>query len=276
MIKRVFYSDNGVLTDIGTNLNNYHSGVYSFSYVAGEDSIYIGSQVPFNHLYFKLGAVPNAITCNFMFAYWDGKSFVNAIDVVDETQAIKQSGFVTWSTTKSKSWTRNDTNYGGSQITGLTSLDIYDLYWLKLDFSASLTASVELAWIGNKFAVDADLKDEHIDLTRPSFISAFETGKTDWEPQHIRAAELIIEDLIAKNLIRERGQILKREELKSAAIKRVAHLIYASMGKDYYDDRDKAKEEYDDRINKVIPSVDSNINGRYDYNEFAEVGRLIR
>lgn len=277
MIKRIIYSDNGVLSDMSVNLNSYHSGSHTFSYVTGEDYFYIGSQLPFNHLYFKLGNVVNLIANTLAsIQYWDSGAWIDAIDVIDETSGFSKSGFITWSTSRNKGWVRRDTNYGGSQITGLSTLDIYDLYWLRLSFDKTLTPSIVLSWIGNKFAEDNDLKEEHIDLTRSSFMTAYEAGKTDWEAQHVRAAELIIEDLIGKNMIIDRGQILKREELKSAAIKRVAHLIYSNMGKNYYDDRDLAKSEYEERINKVIPSLDFNANGRFDVNEYNQTGRLIR
>lgn len=281
MNKRVIYGDNGVLTDYSVSLDDYYVGDMTFTYVTGQDYIYIGSLFPFNHLYFKFnGTNINSNSATISVQYWDSKTFRDAIDVLDETSvsgaSFAQSGFVTWSTNKTYGWIMEDTNYGGNSVEGLTSLNIYDLYWVRFSFSANLSSNVKVSWLGQKFTTDNDLKDEHAELTKTTFLNAFESGKTDWEAQHIRATELIISDLVEQGIIIDQGQILKREDFKLAAVKKVAQLVYTNMGKSYYDDRDNAKNEYVERINKVIPKIDLNINGRFDSNEYAKVGRLVR
>ena len=50
MIDRVIFSNNGSSEDMSRQVAKYKSGSKSFSYVAAEDALYIGSSLPFNHL----------------------------------------------------------------------------------------------------------------------------------------------------------------------------------------------------------------------------------
>lgn len=281
MKKRVIYSDDGVIQDFSVNLDKYQTGTHAITFVAAEDKIFIGSRFPFNHIFIKLdGTSVNANASVMSVAYWDGSDFQDVVELWDETSSggatLAQSGFVTWTTDKDKGWIREDTNHGGNEVTGLTDVEIYDLYWCRLTVSADLTADTTLSWLGQKFSDDHDLGAEHADVVRSGFIDAYESGKTDWEEQHVTAANLIIDDLIANKLIVDKNQILCREDLKSASVKKVANIIYTGMGADYVDDRDKAEEDYDNRINKVLPDTDKNRNARYDINEMQDTGRLYR
>lgn len=281
MKKRIIYSDNGTLSDLSVSMDDYNSGTSAFTLVAAQDAFYIGSILPFNHIYIKFsGNNVNANASVLTVSYWDSSEFREVVDLIDETSSggatFAQSGYITWSTDKDHGWIREDTNYGGNQVDGLTSLEIYDMYWCKLTFSADLTANTTLSWMGQKFSNDNDLKGEHSDLVRSGFLTAFESGKTDWEEQHIIAAELISDDLIAKGIILEPEQLLCKEDLRRASVKKVAQIIYNSMGSDYTIQRDEAKAEYENRINKLLPKIDSNINGRLDVNERAGQGRLYR
>lgn len=281
MKKRILYSDDGTLNDWSVNLDNYHSGTHSMDFIAAEDSIYIGSRLPFNHLYFKLdGANVNANASVMTVSYWDSGEFRSAVDLIDETASsgatLAQSGFVTWSTDRDYGWIREDTNYGGNTVTGLTTVEIYDLYWCKITVSADLTAGVAFSWVGQKFSNDNDLGAEYPSLVRSTFIAAYESGKTDWEEQHMVVAELIVDDLIDLGLILERDQILKKDDLKSSSVSRLAQMIFTGMGDDYSKNRELAENEYRARLNKVMPRIDLNINGRIDINERTNRGRLIR
>jgi hypothetical protein len=281
MKKRILYSDNSVLYDWSVNLDNYHSGTHSATFVALEDAIYIGSRLPFNHLYFKLdGSNVNSNASVMTVSYWDSGEFREAVDLIDETSVggatLAQSGFVTWSSDKDYGWIREDTNYGGNSVTGLTTVEIYDLYWCKITVSANLTAGVSFSWVGQKFSNDNDLGAEYPSLVRSAFIAAYETGKTDWEEQHMVVAELVVDDLIDMGLILEGDQILKRDDLKSSSVSRVAQMIFTGMGDDYSKNRELAANEYKSRLNKVMPRVDLNLNARIDVNERTNKGRLVR
>lgn len=274
MDKRIFYSDNSVLSDWSVALNNYHTGTKTFTLVAIEDAIYIGARFPFNHLYFKLNtANENASTMTI--SYWDSSTWREAVEVIDETEGFTKSGFVKFVPNKTYGWVKEDTNYAGSTVTGLTSVEIYDLYWLKITFSADMSESV-ISWCGNKFSDDNDLGSEYSDLVRASMISAFEAGKTDWEEQHIRAAKIIINDLVSKGIIIEKEQILDREDFKLAAVSKCAEIIYLGLGEDYRERANSAREEYRTRLNSAMPRIDKDKNAiEDDYDKLIQ-GSLYR
>ena len=283
MKRRILYSNNGVLSDLSVALDNYQTGTSTIAgFVAAEDYIFIGSELPFNHLYLKLDGVNvNSDASVMSVSYWDSTQFRSAVDLLDETAtagaSLAQSGFASWSSHKTYGWVREDTNYGGNSVTGLETVDIYNMYWLRIGFSADLTAGLALSWVGQKFSNDADLGAEHSDLVRASFIDAYQSGKTDWEEQHVLAANLVIDELIHKKIVFKGSQLLDKDDLKLVTVKKVAEIIYGGMGRDYNDERDSVQKEYYRRINKALPTVDRNINGRKDINEtVTTVGRLYR
>ena len=119
----------------------------------------------------------------------------------------------------------------------------------------------ELSWVGQKFSDDDDLGAEHPDLTLSSVISAYESGKTDWEEQHVRAAELIVRDLIGQKIIYSKNQILERETFMLPSVSKVAEIIYSAFGDDYSDQKAAARGEYKERFSKSIYDVDLNEDG---------------
>jgi len=50
---RFLYSDNSVITDYSTDMNNYYGGTATLTFVAADDKLYIGSLHAFNSIYLK-------------------------------------------------------------------------------------------------------------------------------------------------------------------------------------------------------------------------------
>lgn len=272
MKKRFIYSDNETLMDSTEVVNNYHSGDFTFSYITSEDAIYIGSSLPFNHLYIKLGSTVNAETSNMIVNLWDGKEWNEVAELIDGTEVegitLSQSGFIEFVPDKNEGWSIDDTVTPSNkeEVIGLGDIIIYDKYWMKITFSADLTEEVVISWIGQIFSDDNDLEVEFPDLTRSTMISAT-TGNSNWEPQHVRSAQLIIKDLKIKGVIENKNQILNRDDLTLPSVSKVAEIIYGMLGDDYADDRNKAKKEYTERLSSALPVIDINNNARVDVKE---------
>jgi len=278
MRRKIIYSDNASLVDISTELENYASGLKTLSIIAAEDAIYIGSYLPFNHIYFKLGATVNAETSSMTIQVWDN-SWVDVAELIDETASsgatLSQSGFVTWVTDKDESWTKDDTDDMTSS--GLSSLKIYDRYWVKITFSADLTDNLVIQWAGNLFSNDDDLGAQYPELNRSSVLSAFESGKTEWQEQHVSAAEYIIKDLRSMNTIITGDQILDRYDLKLASVHKTASIIFNNFGDDYERQTTKAEKDYIRALKTSFPKRDINKNARVDtYEQKFMTGRLYR
>jgi len=99
---------------------------------------------------------------------------------------------------------------------------VYDKYWVRISFDLTLGATCALSFIGNKFSDDTDLFYEYPIFNSSNFLTAFKSGKTDWEEQHVKAAELIIDDLQKKSVIIGAGQILDRKKFIGASVCKVA------------------------------------------------------
>ena len=266
---RIFYSNDGTLTDLSTNLSNYHSGTYTFAdFVAAEDYIYIGNIAPFNHFYLKMGTASVA-SSTMSISYWGGNTWTSAVEVIDETSGLTQDGYVTFIPDRNTGWQSGNTNGQGQTVTGLTSVTVYDKYWIRVAFDTDLTDNCIINWIGQKFSNDDDLGSEFPDLNRSAVLTAFESGKTDWEEQHVRAAEIIVKDLVSKQVIFSKGQVLDRDTFMLPSISKVSEIIYNSFGDDYMDQKKESRTEYSLRMNKSIYDVDSNRDGELTINEMS-------
>lgn len=273
MRRRIFYSDNGTLTDWTSVLNRYDSSTVTFSLVAAEDYIYIGSYYPFNHIYIKTdGTNVNSESATISaIDYWDGEDWESTVEVIDETESggatLAQDGYITWVTDKDEGWQRDNTNYASATITGLDSITVYDMYWIRITFSADLSASMQLQWTGQLFCTDDDLEGEFPEFAESSLKTSWESGKTDWEEQRVKASELIIQKMKAKNMIKNENQIIIKEDLAAATVQKTAEVIFRGMGDDYNDNRDEAKKESAIRLNESFPIIDLDKNARGDYYE---------
>lgn len=260
MNKRVLFSDNGTIQDISTELDEYANGTKIVPLVAAEDFIYIGSRLPFNHLYFKLKTLnvsPSTMTAK----YWDGSNWIDFVEFKDQTNGFTSSGFVNFVPNRDKPFMMCSTNYSGQKVQGLETVTIYDLYWVRLSFSADLDATTELKWLGNLFSNDNNLAGEYPDFVRPNVMTAFKAGTTDFEEQHVIAANLIVDDLINRGIVNDGAQILNRSDYTMAAVHKVAELICNAFGDDYADQKKAAREEYQARLQKRIHKVDVNKSG---------------
>jgi hypothetical protein len=260
---RIFFKESSNLIEITKQINKYKSDTYLMS-MATTDAIYIGSDFPLNHLYIKMGSVVNNINSVIKIEYWDGTNWINSVNLNDYTFAFSQSGFIEFTPDRDEQWLMESTNASGQSITDLESITVYDKYWMKITVSVTLRNNIELQWIGNKFSEDEDLYSEYPIFNDATFLTSFEAGKTTWEEQHIKAGELIVQDMKKKNIIVGKEQILERDILLPASVAKVAEIIFNAFGSDYNEQRQHAKEEYLRRIDLSKYSVDTNNNGIVD------------
>lgn len=290
MNNRILYSDNGTLHDFSVALNNYYNSTEILN-LKTTDYLYIGARLPFNHCFFKLDSV-NTSQASLSVDYWSADGWANCVEVLDSTNGFKQSGFIEWTPNRQTSWARESTNDEGETVDGLESVTIYDRYWVRIktdtDFEGETIPGeteldpdtildVQVSWIGNLFSDDNDLGAEYPDLVRGEVKTSFKSGKTNWEEQHVKAAQVIIQDLIDKNIIEEKGQILDWREFINASVHKTAEIIFNSFGDDYRDNSADARKEYLQRISKRIYRVDLNKNAIEDVKEsFNQSGFLSR
>jgi len=198
--------------------------------------------------------------------YWTGDEWFSVVDTIDETSGLTASGYITFTPDKDESWMMESTNHDSDQITGLTSVKIYDRYWIKITSSANFSATTRIDWVGRKFADDTDLGYEFPELvaTNTKTGTGFTTG---YEAVHVKAAEVLVSDLIKKKMIFDKGQVLDRDAFKNAAVQKCAEMIFNMLGDDYVDQRNAAREEYQHRMDVSIGLIDTNLNAIEDVSE---------
>lgn len=249
--QRVFYSNNGTLTDLSTSLNSYNASTSSTfaGFTATEDYLYVGSAMPFNQRYFEIGTTPNAEASAVSVAIWDGASWIPAVDVIDRTAAagasLAQNGYIQFRPDIDASvWTREQRS---EDVTGLTGTEIYHMYWARFAWSADWTASTILDHIGYKFSTDAELYGQYPNLNNASLRASYNAGSDpgNWDFQTYIAAEAIIADLMERNIIISPDQILDASKLKMASVHKTAAICFGpGMGSAYEESRQKALAAY--------------------------------
>ena len=240
------------LIDITKSMDSYTTGTSAIG-LDVDKFLYLGSDFPFNSKFFKLSVI-NAVAATVIYEYWNGESWTQFVHKQDETitgsAPFAKSGEVVLIPSKDRSWAYEDT----TTIPELSTVTIYDKYWIRIRSSTAI--AVTFNWIGRIFANDNDVKAEFPDLGRTEFFTAYQSGKTSWEEQLAVASQLVIEDLIAKNIISSGNQLLDTKKLKSATVSRLAMLVYSALGDDHLDQLAKAANEYKNRLHNGLFNVD--------------------
>ncbi len=243
-------------TDISERVNDYRTGTYTFPYETDE-YLYVGSIFPFNNLFFELGTL-NIVAASVSIDIWFGNAWVPAVDILDQTSGLTASGRIQWNTDDLKGW---DLEQRSEEVTGLTGSVIYNMYWARFSWSAALTASTSIKYIGQKFANDDILQSFYPDLGLSNIKTAFESGKTTWDEQHYMAAEHIIRDLKKRNIIKSRSQLLDHSLFVDASCHKVASIIYQAFGTPYFEQLQMADKKYSESINLRFFNLDVNADG---------------
>lgn len=265
--QRVLWDDGGTLIDVSVAANDWRGAAFVFGYATG-DYLYIGSELPFNHKYFDV-SVANAVTAAPTVELWTGSEWLGVKDLIDETAASGKSlavaGSMSWSQDLDNiRWTPARVS---SDIPALAGTYIYNLYWVRVSFSATLTSTTAMEYIGDRFSAEADLPQFYPDLGNSDLKAAFATGKTTWREQHFMAAEAIVRDLKRQRIIWRPEQLFEPSLLLEASCHKTAEIIYGGLGQAYAAARVQAGERYKDAINIKSFSVDSNESGTLDTSE---------
>ncbi len=266
---RIIWKDAATLKDLSSNLSNPLTGTEVVGYVAADDALYIGSDLPFNHRWFEMSVVNDQASVASI-EYWDGSSWIAAVDIIDETIAVagkslSQSGIISWAIDRDQSsWVREDK---ASDISDLSTLKIYDMYWVRVKFSADLKTTTAFKYIGHKFSSDTQLFAQYPALAKTALMAAFTSGKTSWNDQAFEAAEYIIQDLREMGTIWSKNQILSWEIFKNASIHRIAMIVFVAFGEDYENELKAATKRYGECLQLKSYEVDQNENGILEQSE---------
>lgn len=259
--QRIFFNDNGTEIDYSVALNNFRTTSATINYTLSEDHLYIASDLPFTSRYFFVSTA-NDVASVIKVEIWWNNEWVEAVDVIDGTavsgKSFGQSGIVQWKTPLLKGWGMEQDS---EDVDGITKVGVYNCYWCRFSWSASLKVTTALKYIGFKFSDDTQLTDYYPDLKNTNLMTAFETGKTNWDEQTFAAGEDIIRRLRSGNIVRSPNQILNYEIFLEPSIHKTASFIYSGIGRAYKEDAEKADKKYIDTMKMNYFDVDLDADG---------------
>ena len=277
--QRVLWNRQGTLADYTPILNDYQGSSLVFDYTVG-DYLYIGTWYPFNHRHFEIN-VANTSQANITIEYWNGQAWEQAVDIIDFTSDLGVSNSIRWVTDDDEQ-TWNIEEDTSEDIPELSSVRIYDKYWLRISWDANLDATTELLHVGFKYSDDVDLYSRYPDLNNQQFRDNYlpdqpRGTKLDWNEQHFIGSNEVIKEMKRRRIIKSQDMILDFELLRDAAVHKVAELIYATLGEAYIESRKTAREYFQEALNTSLQPIDKNQNARMDAGELVNMsGKMSR
>lgn len=274
---RVFYSDNGALTDYSIAAQNQDN--IPFGVIAAEDYLYVGQYYPFNNVYFEVKTV-NALASVVSVQYWNGKEWVQAKDILDGTaiagKSLARSGVIQYSPDRQESWNMTGDTTDNGEPPELSSLEIYDLYWMRFKWSADLTPSCELKNVSYSFCTNEMLSS--IDPEVNNYLQAWGgISKVNWNEQILLASQHVLYDLKSKGLVVGVGNILRFDDVSLATAYRTLGTIYGPLGEPFRTKFQDAINAYTELLSIKRFTLDVNEDGRVERGEItSSTGRLVR
>lgn len=255
---RVLYSDNGTLSDMSIDNQDESSDIAAYM-VTGEDYIYLAQQFPFNNFFIQ-SKVANDVAATMAIEYWDGTAWQSAVDVLDATRSagcsLAKSGVVQFSPHSSYRWNIIDDTTTNHAPTELSTVTIYNMYWLRFSFNATLKSTTSIDRIAYAFTRSQQV--DNIDTTINGYLTTFATGKTNWDNEIITASIQMVNDMRGRGIIVAPGQILRFDDVSMACDWRTLMLIYNNLGGDYSKKYIAAEAEYKNSLSLSRFTFDKN------------------
>lgn len=263
---RIIQKDGTGFTDISYE-NQDESLTPSFD-LDNNEFFLIGMEYPFNNFFVDIDTA-NENPANMTISAWDGNKWNEVVDVLDGTKlnnaSFGKSGHVLFALDKQKSgWGR----VNNPQVQGpdeLTTLKIYDLYWLKVEFSGSLDAETKIRELGFAWTTGSKMKAIKAEVDR--YLPSFAQGKSNWNPEIMTACKMMTTDFKKANLILGPQQVVRMDDFWLPATYKSLWLIYSSLGPAYLETANAMAHQYYKTMNVDNITLDENRDGRVSSSE---------
>lgn len=178
-------------------------------------AFYIGFHEKFAARYFKV-KTPNTTAATLAVKYWDGSAWSAVDDLIDQTSSggkvFAQSGFISW---------ENKADWKKVALAPIDS-DV-EMYWVKLEVSATILNTTELEAVINLFSDDVGLRALYPEIVIDSRF--LPSGRTDFLEQHVSAKDYVVLKLKQRKLITDESQIVDINQVWNAAVHACAAII---------------------------------------------------
>jgi hypothetical protein len=268
------FKDTGSLSDV--SIDNQDDSANVTANLTSSQYFYVAQKMPFTNLFVHI-ATANSVTSSLGIEYWNGSEWIAAVDVLDATKVsgatLGRSGIIQWSNAKDEGWAKVGCTEDNGSPTELSSLTIFDCYWVRIKPTVSLHASTSLKEITYAFTNTQELSNFDIEIS--TYLASFETGKTDWVKEIITASKLVVTDFRRKGLIVHPGQIVDMTDVSFPCALRTLMLIYSNLGPSYKEKIAAMQVEYDKVMNIARFTLDTNGTGKIEATEQTNVVRTL-
>jgi len=257
---RLIHGDNGTLIERSID-NQDEATTVSLVIDSAQDYLYIGQHYPFNNFFIQMDTV-NANAGSIAIQYWTSKNvgWVNAVDILDGTSVsgvpLARTGVIQFSPDSQYSWQIVGDSKQEPQPTGLETVSIYNMYWLRVRWSATPSAGCDMKRLAYCFTRSQQI--DNIDVQINQFLTSFASGKTSWDDEIVTASMMVVNDMRRRGIIVHPGNLLRFDDVTLATDWMTLQLIYRNLGPAFVDRLTRAKEEYERAISVKAFSLDQN------------------
>lgn len=275
---RIFTSDNGVLTDVSLKSQN-SSESFVVPEVSGQDYVYIGQYFPFNNFHIDLDVV-NDQSASMNIEYWGSRDWQNAVDILDDSKvsgvSLSRDAVVQFSPDRERTWSIITDTSNNQSASELTSIDLYNLYWMRFSFDADINVLTAIKSIQYAFTNDSMLSA--IDPEIDNYLTAWGgSSKTNWLEQIKFASQLVVSELKSRQMIIHSGNILRFDDVSVATAYRTLMVIYQQLGEGFINKFNHARDEFEKQLSQKRFTFDQNDDALVSRGEIqSTVGKLVR
>ncbi len=209
---------------------------------------YVGFQGRFASRHFAMGTA-NTNAATLTVKYWDGTAFTAVEDLLDQTDGMTKSGFISWQNVQD--WVTVEQ----------TPVDDVALYWIEITTDTTFSVGTTLQSVITLFSDDEMLRIFYPELINDA--TYLPAGRTDFLEQHNAARIKVLRRLKQRNKIQDDEQIIDVNEVAEASVHCAAWMILNPIARSESDQelRDEAFENFEREIRESDIRPDLNKDG---------------
>ena len=225
------------------------------------DSFYVGFRGKFAYRHFNF-SVLNSNSVTLAIAQWDGDSWEDVADIMDETNGFTQNGFV--------HWTNNDVWKAHAEDPVAE-----ELFWVRFKVSGALSALTALQSVLSIFCDDAIMRTYYPEII--SDTRYLPPGRTDFLEQYVQARNQVVLRLRQRRAIDDEDQIIDITEYQAAAAHKTAEIILSPIDRES-DFLERAQDAFGNEVNELARAADLNRDGKVSSDEKRNIsqGEVVR
>lgn len=141
------FDDNGTISDLSQDLEDFGRDPVPIAYVAAEDKLYVGYYKPFKRFFVEFN-VANSSELGISVKQYINGSFTE-VESRDETKGFTRSGYL---------------RFNNSDDWALSDIDGTSAYWVRIDLDSDVGLGFSIQGLNEIFSTDDDLREEYAEI----------------------------------------------------------------------------------------------------------------